>query len=135
MNFANFSAPAGTSVDVIVSYLVGSATAANTVDPTQWTLHETVTVTSAGQGSPTYVGFSSPIVMPAGTMHALRIEETVGDIYAYQVRVHLHRSMLLIPRQISIGAGSTIRVRRLISSLVYHTVRYIMMPVVNVPIH
>ena len=84
LNFWNASAPAGTTVDVIVSYLVGSATAANTVDPTQWTLHETVTVTSAGQGNPTYVGFSSPIVMPAGTMHALRIEETVGDIYAYQ---------------------------------------------------
>ena len=84
LNFYNISAPAGTAVNVTVSYKVGSATAANTVDPSQWTLHETVSVISAGQGNPTYVGFSSSIKMSSGTMHALRIEESIGDIYAYQ---------------------------------------------------
>ena len=84
LNFYNFTAPAGTAVDVTISYRLGAATAANSVDPSQWTLHETVSVISAGQGNPTYVGFSSPIKMASGTMHALRIEENIGDIYAYQ---------------------------------------------------
>ena len=80
----NFVTAAGTSVDVVISYIQDTVDVANTLDPSLWTVNDTVSVISAGLGQPTFVGLTNNLNFNAGTMYGIRVEEIGGDIYAYQ---------------------------------------------------
>lgn len=80
----NFLTAAGTSVDVIISYIQDTVDVANTLDPSLWTVNDTVSVISAGPGQPTFVGLTNNLNFNAGTMYGIRVEEIGGDIYAEQ---------------------------------------------------
>ena len=75
---------AGTSVDVVVSYIQDTADATNSLIDSLWTLNDTVTVLSAGNGQATYVGLLNPLSFNQGTMYGIKFEEIGGDIYAHQ---------------------------------------------------
>ncbi|KAB2805440.1 right-handed parallel beta-helix repeat-containing protein [Phaeocystidibacter luteus] len=57
---------AGTSSTVDVYYLSGSYVG-NETNMASWTLHETVTFTSNGNGVPSRAEFTTPLVLPAGS--------------------------------------------------------------------
>jgi hypothetical protein len=70
----NTNDAAGGPSSVSVHYIVNGTYAGNETTPAAWTLHETVSATSAGPGGPTKAIFNNPLVIPAGSTYAIYVE-------------------------------------------------------------